>query len=259
MSNKKSPEIKIGNILKQIQENQRSKAEFKELMVLIPRRREKWNFEGAGEQIESGITMSDIRRDTPERQTIKTHSLILADCLNHRMVALYVIDSESAPISELNPIPLLLDGFTSNEEAEKRMHDFYPDWKDGKTLARFTTFITYDKLLKLKPIQREIIVSQKLSLLEKMKTPILRSVFFPSLAFWVNYHGGNAIDWLNFLKDTQLAPDKLVQDRYSYLEKGAHHPTFKKILSRKTYEDKKYFDEIVLLKKPSGINFYEPH
>ena len=152
--------------------------------------------------------------------------------------------------------PLLLDGFISPKAAESRMHDFYPDWSE-KTLGRMTTFITIKNLLKLRGNQQKLITTQSLPLKEKITLPSLRPVFFPSLAYWFNFNGGNVSEWFQYLEYHQLADKKVIDRTAEFLKVWGHNQDwdnpsrFRDLLRPGTTRNREFYNEVVLLKAPS--------
>src|SRR3989344_7066666 len=149
-------EIDIREVIREVVRETKEKAVFAEMLLKLPVHQEKWAFEGIANQLKSGITMSDLRRDTPQRNAIKPNTIIEANCVKDgEIVLLYTIDSIADLVYSMPRPPLLLDGFISPKAAESRMHDFYPDWSE-KTLGRMTTFITIKNLLQLRGNQQKL-------------------------------------------------------------------------------------------------------
>lgn len=190
--------------------------------------RKELKFYGGGfeEIIRNGVKLGTMR--PARRYDFIPGEEVTAICEGEGEVPIVIFRTQDRRIIDTPQPLLLLDGFTSPKVATERMRDFYPETRE-KTIMGLTTFIARDIYASYDDNTRTLLT--RLSQEEAIKTPELRKVFFPSLAWWTAWNGGGFSEWLKLVEEAELVPREELDEWKEFNGKRVME-----VLSRTNYE-----------------------
>lgn len=134
------------------------------------------------EALEGCVKLTTVRGQSDKYSQIESGQLLIANCVDEKeVVPLIEIQTFTAPLKEIDPILLALDGFANVEEAVARLGEFYPNFSvDSMVTVMFQ--ISAREFVTMNTSAQKKLLSMPLRKLIKERQ--FREIFWTALVKW---------------------------------------------------------------------------